>query len=242
MTTAANWAYGTKLLIGGSGGTPIAELTNISGPELDTDEIDVTTHDSVDGFEEVIPGLKRTGVISIEGNFLPGDAGQAALLADYLSGVKKTYAILFPAAMAAEWVFSAFVKMPPSTEAPIDDKVPFTAELRVTGKPTLNLTNSGGLTALTGIEQQLGAALVFVPAFANAKLAYSVTVNTASTWIKLTPTAASHTITVNGVAVASGVQSGEITLGAAGSLTTVTISAKETNKIAKIYTITVVRP
>lgn len=242
MASKAAWAKGTKLYKGGIGGTAIGELTNINGLSLDTDEIDVTNHDSEDAFEEVIQGIKRTGVVSLEGNFIPDDAGQEELMADYLSGAVDDYAIVFPSVLGAVWNFKGFVKKAPSTEAPVEGKVPFTAEIRVTGKPSLDVDYSGGLTDLTGIQENTGAALTFIPAFNNAKYTYNVAVNTASTWVKVTPTAAAHTITVNGATVTSGVQSGELTLGAANTITTITIEAKATGKIARVYRINVARP
>jgi hypothetical protein len=60
--------------------------------------------------------------------------------------------------------------------------------------------------------------------------------------ITVTPTAAAGVITVNGNAVTSGEASSAITLGAAGSNTTITVVVTETNKAPKTYTIVVVRP
>ncbi|MFA7461881.1 MAG: phage tail tube protein [Anaerovoracaceae bacterium] len=244
MVTEAKAAYGTQLFKGGVGGTAIAEVTSIGGMPLDSDEIDVTHLTSDDGFEEVIQGIRRTGAISIEGNFIPGDTnGQIALLTDYYAGTVDDYAIVFPAALAAVWEFRAFVKKPPSeNEAAVDGKIPFSAELRITGKPELSITYSNNLSGLTGIEEEVGGALTLVPTFAGGTYEYAVTVNTASTYIKLTPAAASGVITVNGNTVSTGTETGEIPLGAAGSITTVTIKVKETDKIARNYTLTVMRP
>ncbi len=94
-------------------------------------------------------------------------------------------------------------------------------------------------------EETDGAALTFLPTFAIANLPYNVTVDTTSTWIKLTVTAAGHTITAKAAGISypltSTVQSGEIAIGAAGSVTDVVISVKETAKTAKFYTIHVYR-
>ena len=238
MATEAKWAFGTALK---KGATEIAELTNINGLDLDSDEIDVTNHQSPGGYEEIIQSIRRTGVVTLEGNFVPGDTGQADLMADYLSGVRSAYTIDFSGAgLSAEWNFDAYVKKAPSTEAPVDGKIPFSAELRVTGEPSLDVTYSGNLTALAGIEQETTAALTFTPAFAAGTYEYVVAVNTASTWVKFTVTG-DDVLTIDGTTVATGVESGELALGAAGSVTEFIIARKETGKIPRRYTVHVAR-
>ena len=233
----AKWSYGTTL---SKGATAIGEVTSINGLNLDSDEIDVTHLTSPGGYEEVIQTIRRTGTVSIEGNFVPGDTGQAALMTDYLSGSIDTYTIAFPDEMATEWEFDAFVKSAPSTEASVDGKVAFSAELRVTGQPALNIDFSGNLTDLTGIEQETTAALTFTPAFAVGTYEYVVAVNTASTWVKFTVTG-TDTLTIDGEEVNTGVESDELALGAAGTVTTFEIARQETNKIPRRYTVHVAR-
>ena len=235
--TEAQWAYTTTI---SKGGVTIAEVTSIGGLELDSDEIDVTHLMSPGGYEEVIQTIRRTGVVTLEGNFVPGDAGQADLMADYLSGAVHEYKITFPAAMATEWTFDAFVKKAPSTEVNMDGAVSFSAELRVTGQPTLDITYSGNLTALAGIEENTAAALTFSPVFAVDRYEYVVSVNTASTWVKFTVTGA-DTLAINGTTVTTGVESDELALGAAGSVTEFRITRKETGKIATTYVVNVAR-
>ena len=231
--TQAHWAFGTELL---KNGVKIAEITDIGSPDLDADEVDVTSHDSPDGFEEVLMGIKRTGVVNLEGFFVPGDAGQQALMTDYNSGASDSYKIKFPAAMAAEWNFTGRIKKAPTTGAPVDGAVPFNAEIRVTGKPTLDLTYSNNLSALAVTTGTL------VPGFAAGTYAYHVNVLTGASSVAVTPTAGAGVITVNGTVVSSGAASGAITLGSAGSLTPIQIVVKETNKIARVYNLVVARP
>lgn len=231
--TLAKWAYGSQLL---KNGTVIAALTNIGSPDLDTDEIDVTAHDSPDGFEEVLAGIKRTGVVSLEGFFVPGDAGQAALLADYITGATDSYVVKFPTSMAAQWAFTGFVKKGPVTGAPVDGAVPFSAEVRITGKPALQITQSGNLSALTATVGTL------VPAFSATKYAYVFNVLTGVTFVNVTPTAGAGVITVDGAVVLSGTPSANIAIGAAGTITRVTVKVTETGKMPTTYTIDVARP
>ena len=230
----ARWAHGTVLR---KGMVEIGEINNINGLDLDSDEIDVTHLQSPGGFEEVIQSIRRTGVVTLEGNFVPGDAGQAALMSDYLDRTIAAYTIDFSGAgIAAEWNFTAFVKKPVATEAPYDDKVPFTAELRVTGQPSLDIDYSGNLTGLSVSDP----VTTLAPLFNAAIYEYVTDVADTVENVKFTVTGA-DTLTVNGTEVATGVESGDFALGAAGSVTTFIVARKETGKIPQRYTVHVAR-
>jgi len=129
MTTAALSAKGTTLK---KATVAIAELMSISGPSISMEPIDVTNHDSVDSFREYIAGLRDGGEISIEGNFLDGNAGQAALIADVTAGTSGSYSVNFPD--GAKWEFTAFVTAF-ENQASFDDKIGFSATLKINGKP-----------------------------------------------------------------------------------------------------------
>lgn len=239
MSTSAKLAFGTTLK---KGATAIAELTSIGGPTISADTVEATSHDSADGYREFLQGLRNAGEISIEGNFIPGNAGQVALTTDLNDGSLDSYTITFPSAMATTWTFSAIVTAF-ETSAPFDEKASFTATLKISGKATLNVTASTGMSALTGKDSASPTPgdLTFVPTFAIGTFFYTCDVAAGITYVKLTPTATDHTITINGNTVTSGNESGEIALGAAGTNTEITIIVKETNKVAKTYTVWVTR-
>ena len=71
---AGSFAGGTVLTLGSA----IAELTNITGPGIKLDLIDVTSHSSASKFREFVPGLADAGEFSLEGNFT--DAADANIL------------------------------------------------------------------------------------------------------------------------------------------------------------------
>ncbi len=228
-------------------GTAIAEITNIGGVEVSRAMIDFTNNDSADIYREFKPGLKDSSEVSISGNFKAGDTnGQVGLLTDFEAGTLQAFILTFPTSITATWTFSAYVTKFKVSDFAVDGKVSFNASLKISGKPTLAVTASTGMSALTGIEEQAGGAITLLPTFAIGTFAYTVTVNTLSTYIKLTPTAATHVITIsNGTSeqtVTSGAQSGEIDLGVAGTITTITVTVTESGKTAKVYTITVSRP
>lgn len=220
----------------------ILEMVNISGVSQARDTIDVTNHDSADSFREYIAGLGDGGEVSIDGNFIVGDTnGQIALHTDMQAGTVRACFLLLPMSVGDAMSFNAIAKgFEPSF--PVDGKMSLTGSLKVTGKPTLLTTQTTGISNMTGIEENGGAALSISPAIAAGTYEYTCTVNTASTWVKLTVTAASHTIYIAGTSVASGVQSGELALGAAGTDTDIFILAYESAKAPRLYKLTVTRP
>jgi len=239
--SSAKWAFGTTL---GIGAVLIAEVKRIGGPSQRADTIDVSSHDSPNQFREFIAGLKDGGEISIEGSFIVGSAGQVALNTNLQDGSIDTYVLTFPAAMATTWTFDALVTAL-NTDAPHDAAATFTATLKVTGKPTLGITPSTGMATLTGIEENTGAALTFVPAFSISKFTYVVSINTASTWVKFLPTAAAHTITILYSGLSVPVVSGNLTGALAvvdGVVTTFIIRVQETGCAPKDYTVYVGTP
>lgn len=239
MTTAAKSAFGTKVIWNYR---ELAELTTISGPSQKVDTIEVSNQDSPDAFKEFIAGMIHPGEISIEGNFIAGDtAGQIAFKTDKQARTKRTIWLVMPMAVGAAWTAEALATGFDQSY-PHDGKLGMSASLAITGKPNLYTTQSGGISNLVGIEENAGAALVISPAIAAGTYAYTCTVNTASSWVKLTVTAASHTIYIQGTSVASGVQSGEIALGAAGTDTVIFIMAYEASKSPRLYRLTVTRP
>jgi predicted secreted protein len=234
--TEANAAFGTTLTISS---TAIAELTNIGGVDISMDTIDVTNHDSPDAYREFIGGLIDAGEVPVEGNFYPGDVGQVALLTALNSRTTAAFVITFPAAVGANWNFNALVTGFKAADAPVDGQLPFSATLKISGKPTLNITASTGLT--TPFFTVSGAGTLIVPAASGSVYDYVVNIATGVSSVTITPTASAGTITVNGNTVTSGQASSAIALGAAGSVTTATIVVQETNKTPKTYTLRLTR-
>lgn len=240
----ATWAYGTIL---SRVGVPIAEIRNITAPSPKADTAEVTTHDSAGGYKEFLVTLKDGGECVLEGNFYPGDAGQAALIADFNSSTIRAYTLTLPVAMGSTLTFNGYVTSSPEIGAPVDGAVSFKATIKTTGQVAVNVTASNNITALTGVEETLAAAIDFIPNFLATVYTYGVDgIDTASDWITLNATFAAGigTVTCLGVVIniLSTIDSGQIVIGAANSITDVVISIKETNKVAKVYTIHVTRP
>ena len=125
--------FGTTLSIAG---TPVAELTSISGPTVSADSIDVTSHGSTNAYREFVAGLIDGGEISMEGNLTTAVAGNIILTAIH-NRAEVQVVITFPAAAGvATWTTQAIVTGF-ETDAPHDDKLGFSATIKVTGRPVL---------------------------------------------------------------------------------------------------------
>lgn len=119
--------------------THIAELTSISGPSETMDPIDLTSHDSPSTYREFVAGLRDGGEITIEGNFIKGDAaGQIDMHEDFQNGQAQSFELEMPnydendPAYTGTGLITAF-----SLSFPFDDKISFSATIKITGKPTL---------------------------------------------------------------------------------------------------------
>jgi predicted secreted protein len=228
-------ALGTKILVGANS---VADLTSIGGLDLSADTIETTTLDNTDGYRTFIQGLKDAGEVSLGGFFNVGDTnGQVALYNAYNSGALIPYTILFP--FGASWTFNGIVTGI-NTGAELEDGVSFEATIKVSGKPSLGLTPSGGLTALT----LTGTGGALAPAF-NSNINLYAFSGVTATSVTVTATAANHTINlfVDGVltqTLNSGSASAAIPITAVGSKK-LTIVANEPSKAPKVYETTLVK-
>ena len=126
-------SYGTVFRFTPADGeqTVVGSLAAIGEITSDSEEIDVTTLDSEDGYREYVQGYKDAGVVSVEGYHTSGDAGQAALRKAYADGRAGTAEIVFPDGAAAK--FKAYVKSYTIGAAKVDGAVGFSAALPITG-------------------------------------------------------------------------------------------------------------
>lgn len=179
-------AMGTRLRIGANF---ITGLTSISGLDLSADTIDVTTLESADNYREFIQGMRDGGEVSISGFFEPGDTlGQNQIFTLFNSGAVTAFSILFPSTLGAEWTFNGIVTQA-TTGAEMEEAATFEATIKVTGRPSLGLTASAGLSALS----LTGTGGTLTPSFANNRYFYTFS-GVSATSVTVTATAASHTL------------------------------------------------
>lgn len=136
----AQFALGTELQRGDGEAsetfTKIAKVTNIGGPSLSLDTEDTTDHDSVDGWEEVMATILRSGEINLDLSFLPGNAGHVGLINDMTNRVLRNFRLVFPDTSSTTWSLSGYVVgFDPS--APHDNKLEATVTIKPSGKPVL---------------------------------------------------------------------------------------------------------
>jgi predicted secreted protein len=239
MTTSAKSAFRTAII---RDTYIVAELSNISGFKSARSVQEATNHDSANTYREYIAGLKDGGQLTLSGNFIPGDTnGQAYVITDFEAGTVRAWLIAFPNAVGASFSFSGIVQ-DYQISGPLDAPLGFSATVKLSGKPTLVTTGSTGLTtSFFTIVDNDDNAITPSPTAAQATYEYTATALTGATSINITPTATAGTIHVNGTAVTTTEESGDITLGDAGTTIMVTIRVTETNKAPKIYRIWVTR-
>lgn len=140
----ADSSFGTLMKIG-DGATPteafttIAEVLDITGPELTLGTEESTNHSSPGGWAEFVPTVKDGGEVGFEVNFLPSNATHsyaAGLIKDFDNKTKRNFQIVFPDSGNTTWLFAAFVtKFAP--KAPVAGRLAADVTLKVTGQPTL---------------------------------------------------------------------------------------------------------
>lgn len=129
-------AFGTALLMDGS---LIAQVSNISGPGLAADTTDVTTHDSLDAWEEVTVTVLRSGEITLDIVYDP--TIHATLLTVMKDKLVKTFELQFPDAAYTSYTMDGNITgFEPS--APVDGALTASVTIKITGVPDLSTTYS----------------------------------------------------------------------------------------------------
>jgi len=129
MASSGVAAFGTSI-------SPSAgEITNITGPGISVDEVEITNHSSAGDCKEFVAGLIDGGEFSVEGNLT--STVVTGVYNDLLARTSKSYTITFPNGMT--WTFTGYPKSF-ETDSPVDGKLGFSATFRVTGKPVLAST------------------------------------------------------------------------------------------------------
>jgi predicted secreted protein len=129
-------AFGTQLLRGDGAGpevfVKVADVTSLTPPGLSRETLDVTSHDSTDGWMEFVGGLKDPGEVSADVNYQPTE--HDSLVGDFEDIKPRNYKIVFPD--GTSWTFGALLTgFEP--DAPYDDKLAASLTWKVTGKPTI---------------------------------------------------------------------------------------------------------
>lgn len=117
---------------GGGDYEAVANMTSLSGPGIDREQIEVTAHDSPEQWEEFIFGIKRSGELSADVNYDP--AKHDHLMDDFDSPDPRSYRITWPDPLSTQWEFQAgLTGFEP--EGPHDDKLEASLTWKLSGIP-----------------------------------------------------------------------------------------------------------
>lgn len=113
--------------------TKVNECKDISAGGASVNEIDVTDLDSTG--KEFFPGLADNGDLSLEINYLPSDAGQAAIRTAFEASEIKDYKITSP--QGTTYTFEALVKnFPTIPKASVDGVQSGSISFKISGSVT----------------------------------------------------------------------------------------------------------
>lgn len=115
----------------------IVDIKTLGEFGVESDEIDVTTLDSPDGYREFIGSLKDAGEISFEG-FVKTAGNMAALFALAESQAVEEWTIEYPD--GAKAAFDGWIKSYKDTGADIEGVRGFSGSIRITG--AVNFTDA----------------------------------------------------------------------------------------------------
>lgn len=121
--------------------TSVAFVSNISISGYSVDSVEVTTHDSPNGFREYIAGLADGGEVSFDLVFDPANATHnettGGLKAIMDSKAVKNFKVEFPLSPVKTWAFAGFLTSF-EIEASMEEALSGSVTIKVTSKPVLN--------------------------------------------------------------------------------------------------------
>jgi len=116
----------------------VANVTNIGGPGLAADTVDVTTHDSTSGWEEVVSTILHSGEVKLDIVYDPNAASHSyatdGLAERYVSKKLTRCQLIFPGPYT--WTFSAYVTGYEPSES-VDGALTAAITLKLTNAPIL---------------------------------------------------------------------------------------------------------
>jgi hypothetical protein len=120
MPTLAVAATGTIVKIAAA---TIVELRNATDIGMAFAMAEVTAHDG-NGWSSSIPTLKRGKPITLDINWVPGNASHQALLTAAQNRASTAFSVIFPTTGNPTWSFNAFVGDFSVPAVPVDNALP----------------------------------------------------------------------------------------------------------------------
>ena len=124
--------------IAGVAAAAVAGITNITGPGLSVDLVDVTTHDQSTAFEEAVASILRSGEVTLDIVYDPADSSHYASAGGVIYRLENKqfswFNIIFTGAF--DWKFSGYIaRFEPGS--PVGGYLSASVSLKITGEPTL---------------------------------------------------------------------------------------------------------
>lgn len=140
VATRAIIGYGTTVAVSDTSSpgvwTSLAEVTEVSPPNLQVDDVEATHFISDNRTREYISGLIEGGEASVGMNRIPGSTTEILLMGLQTSGTKIQVLITWP--NSTTWMFLGHVKGY-ETSSPIDDRMTATVTFKVDGSQTITI-------------------------------------------------------------------------------------------------------
>jgi len=134
--TATDIGFGTTLSKKTTGTTyvALAEVTELTAPELSRDSVEFTHMLSPDRYREFKPGLIDAGEVGITYNLIPGLADDAVIATHLGTKLVEGWRITFPNGATLD--FNGFATAH-GRATPMEDKMTGSATFKISGKPVL---------------------------------------------------------------------------------------------------------
>lgn len=140
LPTQARIGYGLSVAIMSDASPPtyveLEEVTNVTPPNQQVDQVEATHMQSPDRTREFISGLTSPGEASIEMNYVAGSTTDQRLQALKSAGTAKGARITFPNGVT--WDFLCIVTGI-EVATPVDDRMTCTATLTVSGETVITV-------------------------------------------------------------------------------------------------------
>lgn len=121
-----------------TGFTDIGQISSLSGPNLQAETIDVTTHDSPSAIREFVSGLIDPGEFTVGLVHDPGLATHGALWTDLVNRTTAiSFGLFFPTLLNVAWGFEGQVTGFGPIEAQPDGAVTTTVTIKLSGAPNV---------------------------------------------------------------------------------------------------------
>lgn len=129
VTATSGGTEGTEIF------TSIVGLRNISGPNFQIEEIDITNHSSASAYRERLPSFKSGGEVTGDLLYNPADTAHEGLFLDYENRTLRNFQMALTDAGTMTYGFAAYV-MGMEVQAPIDNALTVAVKLVITGAVT----------------------------------------------------------------------------------------------------------